>query len=148
MPGSGNTANAGGTGGAATGGAAGGPAVLTLDPNTLEVFDLPIGSARYAIAGQALRSNTCVSLIWFVTPGDSMPICAGATMEDWPYVIITPNEQAPCGQWDYAGNATVNEASGCVSFDNFPPSLTADVDMTLAVSSAPFSGTIIAKSAP
>src|SRR5262245_57005920 len=58
-----STASAGGSGGtsSSTQGGAGGSGGIVLDPNTLEFFELPIGSLRYAVAGQDQASNTCVT---------------------------------------------------------------------------------------
>jgi hypothetical protein len=103
--------------------------VMVLDPATLEFFELPIGSARYAVAGQDQASNTCVTLVWWAS-FDQM--CATPSMETWPYVIVTPGAQAPCMQWDYSGNVAVDSATGCVQFSG--PPLTASIDMAIEVS--------------
>ncbi|GEM_PF-5936435 len=42
-------------------------------------------------------------------------------MQDWPYVIVTPNVQAPCTDWGYSGNVDVNDVQGCVQFMNTQP---------------------------
>jgi hypothetical protein len=116
---------------------------FVLDPNTLEFFELPIGSVRYAVAGQDVDSDTCVTLVWW---GSEDPICAQGDMQDWPYVVVRPNDQAPCTQWDYGGNVAIADAQGCADFTVTygPYSLTAEIDMSLEVSGDVFTGTIIA----
>jgi hypothetical protein len=115
---------------------------LVLDPDTLEFFELPIGSVRYAVAGQDMDSDTCVTLVWW---GSEDPICAQPDMQGWPYVVITPNVQAPCTQWDYGGNVTLADAQGCANFTYGPDfSFTAEIDVSLEVSGDVFTGTIIA----
>jgi hypothetical protein len=141
-----STASAGGSGGASSSsqGGAGGSGGIVLDPSTLEFFELPIGSLRYAVAGQDQASNTCVTLVWW---GNTDPICAMPGMQDWPYVVITPGAQAPCMQWDYGGNVNVDNATGCVDFAVGPP-LTATVDVVVQVSGGPYTGTIVADNVP
>lgn len=129
------------SGGMSMGGAG---ATMILDPATLEFFELPIGSLRYAVSGQDQASDTCVTLVWW---GSFDPMCAMPGMRNWPYVIVTPGARAPCMQWDYGGNLTVDDASGCVEFTSTPP-LTATVDVTVQVSGAAFTGTIIADNVP
>ena len=121
---------------------------MVLDPDTFEAFELPIGSLRYALTGQDMASDTCVSLIWFYG-GFQEPFqqkCAN-NMVDWPYVIVTPNATAPCMQWDYAGNVTVDSAVGCVQFMQTNP-VTGEIEMTVDVSGGSFTGTIIADNIP
>jgi hypothetical protein len=116
--------------------------VLVLDPDTLEFFALPIGSIRYAVAGHDVDSDTCVTLVWW---GSEDPACAQPDMQGWPYVVITPNVQAPCTQWDYGGNVAIADAQGCADFTYGPNfSFTAEVDVSLEVSGDVFTGTIIA----
>jgi hypothetical protein len=114
---------------------------LVLDPDTLEFFELPIGSVRYAVAGQDVDSDTCVTLVWWGIEED--PICAQPDMQGWPYVVITPNVQAPCTQWDYGGNVAIADAQGCADF-TYGPTFTAEIDVSLEVSGDLFTGTIIA----
>jgi hypothetical protein len=113
---------------------------FVLDPNTLEFFELPIGSVRYAVAGHDVDSDTCVTLVWW---GSEDPVCAQPDMQGWPYVVITPNVQAPCTQWDYGGNVAIADAQGCADF-TYGPTFTAEIDVSLEVSGDLFTGTIIA----
>ncbi len=115
---------------------------LVLDPSTLVIFELPIGSIRYAVAGHDPGHNTCVSII-FMYPGmeehcDDFDVGEGGM---FPYVVITPDAGPPCMDWDYAGNVTVDAASGCMQVTSeFPLAIT--IDMNLSVSGDIFSGTI------
>jgi hypothetical protein len=120
-----------------------GPATgLVLDPASLNFFELPIGSVRYAVAGFDPAQQTCVSVIFF---GDiETEVCDAFEVGDnagFPYVFITPDATPPCMDWDYAGNVTLDAASGCVRLTSHDP-LTIALDMTLAVSGEPFTGTI------
>ena len=139
------------TGGASSGGSGGEPGAggssttFVLDPQTLVFFDLPINSIRYAVSGHDAVSNACVTLIWFAGPG--RPICAGSAPDTWPYVVVTPDAQPPCGQWDYQGNVAVDGASGCVEFSTAMP-LTATIDMTVTISGGPLDGTVIVDNVP
>lgn len=135
--------SAGGSGGTAAGGGGGG-SLMVLDPSSMELFELPIGSLRYAVGGHHGPSNTCVTLVWW---GSFQPLCAMNGMQEWPYVVITPNAAPPCTQWDYSGNVNADAATGCVQFTNTPP-LTAAVDVTVDVSGGLFTGTIVADNVP
>ncbi len=121
-----------------TGGAGG----LVLDPSTLVMFELPIGSIRYAVGGHDPEHNTCVSII-FSNPGveehcDDFDVGEGV---NFPYVVITPGGSPPCMDWDYAGNVTVDAAAGCMQVTSEFP-LAISIDMNLSVSGDSFSGTI------
>jgi hypothetical protein len=138
-------------GGASSGGTAGDPGgggsdtTVVLDPQTLEFFDLPIGSVRSAVGGHHPASNTCVSLIWFAGAGQQ--VCAGGTPDTWPYVVVTPDAQPPCTQWDYGGNVMVDAASGCVQFsDTFP--LSATIEMSVTISGGSLTGTVLVDNIP
>ena len=115
---------------------------LVLDPATIEVFELPIGSIRYAVAGFDAAQQTCVAII-FSDPGDQQH-CDDFEVGDtsgFPYVVVTPDAAPPCMQWDYAGNVQLDAAAGCMQLlEPFPPVIT--IDMQLSVSGAPFTGTI------
>lgn len=121
-----------------TGGAGG----LVLDPSTLVMFDLPIGSIRYAVGGHDPEHDTCVSII-FYHPGmeehcDDFEVGEGGK---FPYVVITPGGSPPCMDWDYSGNVTVDAAAGCMQVTSEAP-LAISIDMNLSVSGDSFSGTI------
>ncbi len=121
-----------------TGGAGG----LVLDPSTLVMFELPIGSIRYAVGGHDPGHNTCVAII-FMNPGkeehcDDFEVGEGGM---FPYVVITPDAAPPCMDWGYSGNVTVDAASGCMQVSSELP-LAITIDMNLSVSGDIFSGTI------
>jgi hypothetical protein len=130
------SATTGGSDGSSGTGAGSG---MILDPETLEVFDLPIGSVRYAVAGQDLASDTCVTFIWFGELWEQT--CAQPGMQDWPYVVVTPQATAPCMQWAYGPNVTIDGATGCVQLTNGIP-LTATIELQVEVTGAPYTGTI------
>jgi hypothetical protein len=110
----------------ASGSGAGGPVVVRLDMGTLTVFDLPIGSVRYAAAGYDPGTRVCASIIWDFSNNDleverrcgdflayPNPI-SGEFISDFPYVLVEPNRDAPCYQlWGYGG-FTPTAASGCI----------------------------------
>ena len=138
----------GGQGGqGAQAGQGGAGATMILEPTTMEFFELPIGSIRWAVTGQDQASNTCVALIWMINQPGAQQVCTDGGMQNWPYVVITPGAQAPCMQWEYGGNVNVDAATGCVDFDGMFP-LSAAIDVTVDVSGGPFTGTIIADNIP
>lgn len=116
--------------------------MLVLDPATLVFFDLPIDSIRYAVGGFAAEEQLCVAII-FSNPGVE-PHCDDFQVGDsfgFPYVVVIPGAE-PCTEWEYGGNVTLEAASGCMQVtQEFP--LAISIDMTLSVSGAPFTGTIV-----
>jgi hypothetical protein len=118
---------------------------LDLDPATLTFFSLPINSIRYAISGWDPDARTCVSVIWTLGGVEDAEAFCG---ESTPYVIIAPDQNAPCGElWDYASNVTTNSAIGCYDFADFAtlgswaPHLDL-IDLDLSVTSTTFTGNI------
>lgn len=139
---SGESSEGGGSSTGAGDSSTGAAADLVLDPDTLVVFELPINSLRYAVSGFDAEHATCVSII-FTYPGEEQH-CDDFTVGDdagFPYVFITPDAAPPCMDWDYQGNVQLDAASGCMQLTKpFPPEIT--IDMQLAVSGAPFTGSI------
>ncbi len=123
------------------------PDGLVLDPDTLEVFWLPINSIRAGVGGWDEATNTCVTVIFFFGGVDDVLAehCMFDPMGFIPYVVITPNSGPPCDQWEYGGNVEVVSAAGCQQVTNEEP-LTMDIDMTLQVSGDLFTGQITVKS--
>jgi hypothetical protein len=115
---------------------------LVLDPETLEFFWLPINSIRAGVGGFDPVANTCVSIIFHFTSQDTLDEhCAFDPMNQFPYVVVTPDSQPPCMDWDYAGEVTVDSAVGCMQVTSENP-LDMNIDIVLEVSGVPFTGTI------
>jgi len=95
------------------------PVLIALDPASIEIFDLPINSLRYAAAGRDPATGTCASIIWDYSNND---LEAGRRCDDdflmypsFPYVLLrTPPESCDNlqGLWDYGGQEP-HFASGC-----------------------------------
>jgi hypothetical protein len=137
------TGDAGDTGDAeATGETTGAPDGLVLDPETLVVFELPIGSIRYGVGGFDPAQQTCVTII-FSNPGEQQH-CDDFEVGDssgFPYVYITPGAISSCTDWDYAGNVQLDAATGCMQLVEPSPAMIT-IDMQLTVSGPAFTGTI------
>jgi hypothetical protein len=129
-------ASTGGDGGSTTGS----DDALVLDPATLEVFNLPINSIRYAVAGHDAAHDMCVSIIWFEPPPGEHCDDFGAPPDE-PYVWIEEEASPPCMGWGYAGNVELVAASGCYEFVSFEPPAVS-LAMTLEVVGDLFTGTI------
>jgi hypothetical protein len=101
------------------------PVEVTLDPCTLEFFDLPIDSVRTAVSGFDPEARICASIIWdfsnndlererfcgefVVLDNDGFPLRSG-----FPYVVLRRDQDAPCSDlWQYA-DADATAASGCI----------------------------------
>jgi hypothetical protein len=112
---------------------------MVLDPPTITLYELPIGSLRYGISGFAPGHNACVTLVYW---GGVFPRCDALQMGD-PYVIIQPNGTPPCDNWNYAGNVEVVAARGCVDVQtvSWPPTGMVDVELDVTGS---FNGTVVA----
>lgn len=119
---------------------------LVLDPATLEFFDLPIDSLRYAVGGFDPDHGLCAAII-FSDPGAKQhcdDFMVGAS-DGFPYVVITPAAAPPCMDWDYVGNVQLDAASGCFQvLAPFPADVA--IDMKLQVSGAAFTGKIVVAS--
>lgn len=136
---SGDATGAGSTGG--DGGSTGGSDTLELDPRTMQFFNLPINSIRYAAAGHDAAHGLCVAIIWYnPLPGEH---CDIDPMSFSPYVHVEPGAP-PCTDWDYGPNVELTGASGCYEWVSFEPPA-ATLDLTLEVVGEAFTGTITAK---
>lgn len=132
----GDATGAGSTGG--VGGSTGGGDTLELDPRTMQFFNLPIDSLRYAAAGHDAGHGLCVAIIWFDPPPGEH--CDVEPMPLSPYVWIEPGSP-PCMGWDYGPNVELVSASGCYEWVSFEPPA-ATLDLTLEVVGEAFTGTI------
>ncbi len=127
--------------GEATDGTAGttGADALELDPETLVTFALPIDSLRYAVSGHDAAHGLCVSLIFTNSSIDHQLHCdvfdPGAL-----YVVIEPGA-GPCMNWDYDTGVELLSVAGCMQLVSEDPAQI-DLDMTLQVSGALFTGEI------
>jgi hypothetical protein len=96
------------------------PADLVLDPNSLTFFDLPIGSIRFAVSGHDPEARVCVTLVWDFSNTGREP---GAFCDDFgpgfPYAIVIPDTDGPCGAWEYAETHPVQHAEGCLDMVGF-----------------------------
>ena len=121
----------------------GATAMRVLDPTSLEFFDLPIGSIRYAVSGRDPQANTCVTAVWsYSNFGMEIVKHCEDFIPGFPYVLITPDTGSPCGQWDYWGNTEFESGQGCVEFADFEGSTANVVDVILNVSGEMFTGAI------
>jgi hypothetical protein len=90
-----------------------------------------------------MGQRACVTLVWDYSNTGRMtgPHCDDFG-ESFPYALVYPGTDAPCDQWDYAGNVTVERASGCIDFADFGGASVNLIDVTVEVSGAVFTGTI------
>lgn len=143
----GRAASGGGAAGGSTGGLGGsagaaGANQLVLDPTSLEFFDLPINSVRWAVSGYAPNERTCVTITWdYSNTGHA----DGAHCDDFanmfPYAIAKTNTDGPCKDWDYGGNARVDNWSGCIDFRTYMG--LNYVNSIVSVTSEQFTGQIV-----
>ncbi|MEW5855696.1 MAG: hypothetical protein AB2A00_43375 [Myxococcota bacterium] len=122
-----------------------GEGVITLDPDTLTFFALPINSLRYAVSGYDPTRSACATIIWDYSNTGTF---AGAHCNDFgpsfPYVVLSLDESGPCGRWEYAGNVEVDSAEGCVDFAGSSPVSVDLVDVDVHVTSETFTGRVVA----
>ena len=116
---------------------------LTLDPATLTFFALPIDSIRYAVAGYDPVARACATLIWDYSNTGHVLSATCVAGEHFPYALVELDTDGPCGAWDYgASGESVTSADGCVDFAGVTPTSIDLVDVTVAVTGTPFTGTI------
>ena len=96
------------------------PSDLVLDPDSLTFFYLPIDSIRFAVSGHDPEAQVCVTLVWDFSNTGREP---GAFCDDFgpgfPYAIVVPDTDGPCGAWDYAETHPVLNAEGCLDMAGF-----------------------------
>lgn len=143
--------NAGGTGG--TGGTSVTTDRLVLDRASLEFYILPTDSVRFAVTGYDPDARTCATIVWMsAAPSNMSVFCdvfdAGASLQN-PYVVLTTDTDGPCSEndWDYAGNTTTTNSTGCVEFTGWGGE-TDMIDVELGVEGTLFTGTIVADNRP
>ena len=125
------------------------PETLTLDPSTLTFFSLPIDSVRFAVSGFDPAAHVCVTLVWdYSNNGQYMGAHCDDFFPGFPYVIIVPSEDGACGAWEYSSDITVDQATGCVDFEEAGPIGVNLIDVEVKVTSATFTGTIFANNRP
>ena len=118
---------------------------LVLDPSTLTFFDLPIGSLRGAVSGFAPAAGLCVTIVWdYSNTGHAPGAWCDVFQPMFPYVLLVESHTGGCRDWDYAGNAEVTAATGCVDFALLAAASMNLVDVEVAVSSPLFTGTVVA----
>jgi len=96
----------------------GGPILVSIDPESIVIFDLPITSTRFAAAGFDAASGICASIIWDYSNND-LEIARHCddfgTYPDFHYVLVRePPESCDNlqGFWDYSGLEPAS-VSGC-----------------------------------
>ncbi|MBN2194681.1 MAG: hypothetical protein JW751_17830, partial [Polyangiaceae bacterium] len=153
--GSGAALGSGGSGAALGSGGDGGAVVLgdqlTLDPESLTFFGLPIGSIRWAVAGYDAAHRTCVTVTWdFSSDTRGLgPFCDGYNQQSlFPYTNVVTDTDGPCTDWDYGGNVETTAFTGCVDFAESGLSSMDLADFTVTVAGDPFSGTITVDNRP
>lgn len=119
---------------------------LVLEASTITFFSLPIDSVRYAVAGYDAAHRTCATVIWNWSPFGGAR-CSDATAGANPYVVIVPNTDPPCSNWEYGGNVEAVGWKGCVDFASGGTGINR-VDAEVTVQGDSFSGTIVAKKGP
>ncbi|MEZ4265852.1 MAG: hypothetical protein R3F39_05700 [Myxococcota bacterium] len=118
---------------------------LVLDPATLQFFGLPINSVRYAVSGYDAAHRTCATLIWdYSNNGQAMRSHCDDFFPGFPYVIVTPDTDGPCGAWEYGGLSGSTTATGCVDFAEASSAGTDLVDVRVTVADPAFTGVIVA----
>lgn len=128
--GAGGFAGAGGLGAGGLAGAAGvgvpdggldpgGPITITIDPESIVMFSLPIGSTRFAAAGFDSATGICASIIWDYSNNDlelERHCDDFETYPDFPYILVREPPES-CDNleafWDYAGLEPW-AATGCI----------------------------------
>lgn len=114
---------AGASGGADAGGSTcgslgpDGQQLVTLQPDGIEVFGLPIGSSRVAASGFDPCARVCASIIWDYS-NNGLPYVRHCDdflqYPGFPYVVLLAEQDAPCpGLWEYDG-VEPSAASGCI----------------------------------
>jgi hypothetical protein len=78
---------------------------------------LPINSSRFAASGFDACARLCVSIIWDYSNND-LEVARHCddflAYPSFPYVVVTPDRDAPCPElWDYIG-LEPTAASGCI----------------------------------
>lgn len=93
------------------------PVPITFDPGSLQIYELPINSVRFAAVGMDAATGRCAAIIWDYSNNDLEvePHCDDfLTYPDFPYVVL--GEPGSCdnlqGLWTYAG-IEPEFASGC-----------------------------------
>lgn len=132
-------------------------ATFALTPDSLLFYSLPIGSIRYAVSGYEPVTDSCVTLVWYISDTSTQfdPLC-GTQPDDPPfadpYAIVAPPTPAGdppdgpiygarmCEVWNYGPNATIQALTGCATFNRQPGVGTVDLQVTIA--SDQLSGTL------
>jgi hypothetical protein len=125
----------------------GGPIPITIDPESIVFFDLPINSLRFAAAGVDAATGVCAAIIWDYSNNElelERHCNDFGTYPDFPYVILRePPESCDNlqGLWDYGG-LEPEVTSGCID------PLEETVNVQLDVFSAPTFYRIIMNNEP
>jgi hypothetical protein len=90
---------------------------VTLEPSSIEIFDLPINSSRVAASGFDPCARVCATIIWDYS-NNGLEIARHCddflAYPGFPYVVLLPDRDAPCvGSWDYFG-LEPTAAAGCI----------------------------------
>lgn len=106
----------------------------------LQFFDLPINSIRYAVSGHDSATGLCISAVFYLNSFSRQRHCdLGGSW--FPYVVVERATKPGC--WGYGPNASIESIRGCVDFALFGRESTGDVQLTMTISSEPWSGTVI-----
>lgn len=125
----------------------GGPVSITIDPESIVIFDPPVNATLVAAAGFDAATGICASIIWDFSNNNQEfeRHCDDfETYPDFPYVIVKePPESCDNleGLWDYATREP-SSVSGCVD------PLARTVNVQLEVFALPTSYRIIMNNEP
>ena len=115
-----------------------------LAPTPVAFALLPINSVRGEVKGYDAANDLCVRAIWdYSNHGEAFGKHCNDFAAGFPYVHVAPG--ACDATVEYAGNLDVISATGCVDFADLGATSTNQVDATLDVTGAVFTGTITVK---